>query len=91
MIDQLESLAGRRYVASFDMALAWLGMGDHDGTLRSLERSVEERSPRLLFLAVDPRFDPLRSNARFQALVGRVGAVNKSIRDPQRPEDFVAA
>ena len=42
IIDQLENLAGRRYVASFDMALAWLGLGDHDRTLASLERSVED-------------------------------------------------
>ena len=75
VIDQLQTLAGRRYVASYDMALAWLGLGDHDRTLASLERSVEDRSPRLLFLSVEPRFDPLRSNARFQALVRRVGPV----------------
>jgi Flp pilus assembly protein TadD len=73
VIDQLQSLAGRRYVGSYDMALAWLGLGDHDRALASLERSVEDRSPRLLFLSVEPRFDPLRSNSRFRALVERVG------------------
>jgi Flp pilus assembly protein TadD len=73
VIDQLQNLAGRRYVASYDMALAWLGLGDHDHTLASLEKAVEDRSPRLLFLSVEPRFDLLRSNARFQALVRRVG------------------
>ena len=75
VIDQLQNLAGRRHVASYDMALAWLGLGDYDRTLASLERSVEDRSPRLLFLSVEPKFDPLRSNARFQALVRRVGPV----------------
>jgi Flp pilus assembly protein TadD len=73
VIDQLQNLAGRRYVASYDLALAWLGLGDHDRTLASLERAVEDRSPRLLFLSVEPRFDPLRSSARFQALVRRIG------------------
>ena len=76
VIDQLKNLAGRRYVASFDMALAWLGLGDHERTLASLETSVEDRSPRLLFLSVEPRFDALRFNARFQALVRRVGPAN---------------
>ena len=75
VIDQLQNLAVRRYVASYDMALAWLGLGDYDRTLASLERSVEDRSPRLLFLSVEPRLDALRSNARFQALVRRVGPV----------------
>ena len=73
VIDQLQNLAGQRYVAAYDMALAWLGLGDHDRALASLETSVDDRSPRLLFLSVEPRFDPLRSNARFQALVRRVG------------------
>jgi TolB-like protein/DNA-binding winged helix-turn-helix (wHTH) protein/tetratricopeptide (TPR) repeat protein len=75
VIDQLKKLAGRRYVASFDMALAWLGLGDYDRTLASLETAVEDRSPRLLFLSVEPRFDTLRSSARFQALLRRVGPV----------------
>jgi TolB-like protein/DNA-binding winged helix-turn-helix (wHTH) protein/tetratricopeptide (TPR) repeat protein len=75
LIDRLKNLAGRRYVSAFDMALAWLGLGDHDRTLASLETAVEDRSPRLLFLSVEPRFDPLRSNTRFQALVRRVGPV----------------
>jgi Flp pilus assembly protein TadD len=75
VIDQLKTLAARQYVASFDMALAWLGLGDPDRCLASLEQSVEDRSPRLLFLSVEPRFDPLRSNPRFQAVVRRVGPV----------------
>ena len=75
LIDDLKKMASRRYVASFDMAIAWLGLGDDERALDSLERAVEDRSPRLLFLMVDPRFDPLRSNPRFQAMVKRVGPV----------------
>jgi TolB-like protein/tetratricopeptide (TPR) repeat protein len=73
LIDDLKELAGQRYVASFDMAIAWVGLGDHNRALALLKKAFEERSPRLLFLNVEPRFDPLRSHADFQALIKRVG------------------
>jgi hypothetical protein len=34
---------------------------------------VDERSPRVAFLAVEPRFDGLRADARFTKLMSRVG------------------
>ena len=73
LIDDLEKPASQRYVSSFDIAIAWLGLGDKGRALTLLERAIEDRSPRLLFLTVEPRFDPLRSHPRFQALVKRVG------------------
>ena len=72
-IDELKKLSARRYVASFDMAIAFLGLGDRERTLAYLETAVEERSPRLLFLTIDPRFDRLRSDSRFQRLLERAG------------------
>ena len=73
LIDDLNKLASRRYVASFDVAIAWLGLGDNERALASLEKAIEDRSPRVLFLMVEPRFDPLRSDPRFQAMLKRVG------------------
>jgi TolB-like protein/DNA-binding winged helix-turn-helix (wHTH) protein/tetratricopeptide (TPR) repeat protein len=73
LINDLKFLATRRYVASFDLAIAYLGLGDHNRVLASLERAFDERSPRLLFLGVEPRFDALRSDARFQKLTKQVG------------------
>lgn len=73
LIDDLTKLGSRKYVASFDMAIAWLGLGDKERALAALERAVKDRSPRLLFLIIEPRFDPLRSDPRFEALVKRVG------------------
>src|SRR5262245_21897480 len=80
LIDDLKKLASRRYVASFDMAIAWLGLGDNERALTALERAVEDRSPRLLFLMTEPRFDPLRSERRFQALIKRVGPYGSTLR-----------
>jgi hypothetical protein len=42
-------------------------LGDTEGALRSLERARE-----LPFVVIDPAFDALRSERRFQAIVARV-------------------
>jgi len=73
LIDELKKLARRRYVASLDMAVAYLGLGDKDRMLASLEIAFQDRSPRLLFLRVEPRFDALRSDTRFQGMIERFG------------------
>ncbi len=73
LVDDLKKLAKRRYVSSFDMAVAYLGLRDKDRMFASLETAFQERSPRLLFLRVEPRFDAVRSDTRFGEITDRVG------------------
>ena len=69
----LMALAKKRYVSSFDLAVASLGTGETDRTFALLAQAVDERSPRAAFLGVDPRFDELRGDARFKSLITRIG------------------
>jgi serine/threonine protein kinase/Flp pilus assembly protein TadD len=55
-------------VSDIDVAVVATGLGDFDMAFTALQRSVEHRSPWLVFLNVDPRFEPVRSDPRFQAL-----------------------
>ena len=64
----------REFISSCDLALAWLVSGDKVKTLELLSRAIEERSPRAVFIRVDPRFDELRSDPKFVALLRRLGA-----------------
>ncbi len=73
LCDDLRNLSRQRYVSSYDLALASLGMGETDKTFKLLAQAVEERSPRAAFLAVDPRFDGVRIDARFKELMNRIG------------------
>jgi TolB-like protein/DNA-binding winged helix-turn-helix (wHTH) protein/Tfp pilus assembly protein PilF len=73
VFDDLRNLSKQRYVSSYDLALASLGVGETDQALALLAQAVKEHSPRAAFLGVDPRFDGLRSDARFKTLMVRIG------------------
>ncbi len=77
LVDDLNELRKQRYVSSYDMALAVSGLADRHQTLAWLRKAVEERSPRALFLKVEPRLSDLRSDPGFQDLVRHVGLPNK--------------
>ena len=55
------------------MAMAYLGVGNNDAALSSLERAYAQRSNLLTALKVEPVYDPLRDDPRFQELLRRVG------------------
>jgi hypothetical protein len=48
-------------------------MGEKDQAFEWLDKAYEERSPWLIHLRVDPRFETLHSDPRFTNLVRRVG------------------
>jgi tetratricopeptide (TPR) repeat protein len=67
----LERLRGQQHVSAHVTALAHLGLGDHASALHWLGVAVEERSPWMAYMDVDPRLDALRSNPRFAAIRAR--------------------
>lgn len=67
-LDELEELARSRYVSPWGQALIFLGLGD-DRVFKALERSCDERASWVMYLATDPRFDPVRPDGRFQAIL----------------------
>jgi TolB-like protein/DNA-binding winged helix-turn-helix (wHTH) protein/Flp pilus assembly protein TadD len=73
VMDDLSSRAARGFVSSYDLAIARLGIGDKDKAFELLRAAVEERSPRVAFLGVDPRFGGLRGDGRFRALLRSIG------------------
>jgi len=55
------------------LAWAWAETGENDQALASLEEAYGQHSNRLAGLKVNPVFDPLRGDPRFQDLLRRVG------------------
>jgi hypothetical protein len=55
------------------VAESYARLNEPEPALHWLEKAVEARSPNVLFLRVNPRFDNVRSDPRFVAIVKRVG------------------
>lgn len=76
VIAELKEESAHRYVNQYEMALIYIGLGQNDLAFRSLERAFREHSDMLVYLKVDSRLDPLRSDSRFADLTRRVGVPN---------------
>jgi tetratricopeptide (TPR) repeat protein len=72
LLRDLQALAKRRYVDSAVFAQIYVGLGDKDKALQWLEKAYQERSGSIWKLRVEPRWDPLRSDPRFQDLLRRM-------------------
>jgi len=72
---RLQELNRRKQIDSGVMFFAFIGIGDKEQALATLERGYSQHSNVLRSLKVDPIFDPLRNDPRFQDLLKRVGLV----------------
>jgi TolB-like protein/tetratricopeptide (TPR) repeat protein len=74
ILHQLEELSKTGYVSPYHFALIYTALGRNDAAFEYLEKSLEERTPRLTTeLRNDPMFDVLRDDSRFAHLVLRIG------------------
>jgi len=61
------------YAQNVDVAAVQVRLGEFDAAFESLERGYSKHETMLIYLKVDPIWDVLRSDARFQDLIRRVG------------------
>jgi tetratricopeptide (TPR) repeat protein len=69
----MDSMSHDRYVTAYAVALVYAKLGRTDSAYAWLDRAVEERTHWLVWLNRDPRWDPIRGDARFASVVKRVG------------------
>lgn len=72
IIETLEQLSDQRYVSPASFALVHTQLEEADEAFAWLEKAFEQRSAYLRLLKVDPIFDPLRADPRFEALLLRM-------------------
>jgi len=72
ILDQLVVMSGQRYVSPVYMSVITSGLGNRGQALAWLKKAYDERSAMLVYLRVEPRFDPLRSDSRFHDLLRRM-------------------
>jgi TolB-like protein/tetratricopeptide (TPR) repeat protein/class 3 adenylate cyclase len=73
VLEELKGLSKQRYVPPSNVGLVYNGLGDQNEALSCLEKACDERDARVTLLKVDPRWDSLRGNPRFIAILKRIG------------------
>lgn len=73
VLDQLRYSTNHRYVSPYDVAIVHLGLGQTAEAFAWLQKALEERSPWMGYLGVEPQMDRLRSDPRFGEFLERVG------------------
>ncbi len=61
------------FASPYNIALIYNGLGKTDEALNWLERGIETRDPRLVWLSVDLKWNNLRANPRYLAILHRLG------------------
>ena len=73
ILSRLEEEARMHYVREEILAMGYAAMGNLDRAFACLERAVQARSGGMIYLHLDPGYEPLRGDSRFGALVQRIG------------------
>lgn len=72
-LKELQLSSNARYVPPYHFALACQGLNRRDETFEYLASALEQRDPKLTFLKVEPKWNNLRADPRFQDVLRRVG------------------
>ncbi len=69
MLESLVASADTRYISAYDVAAVQAALGDTSAALLWLQKAFEERSAMLIHVGWDPRFDRLRGEPAFRAIL----------------------
>jgi TolB-like protein/Tfp pilus assembly protein PilF len=72
VLNQLQSIAGQRYVPDYAVALIYIALGQKDEAMKWLQSSYAKHQPDLNTIRVDPDLRPLHDDPRFQALEEKI-------------------
>jgi tetratricopeptide (TPR) repeat protein len=72
LLAELKERSKRQYVAPFDVALIYVGLGAKSATFEWLEKAYEDRSSWFTWITTDPRFDSIRDDPRYRDLLRRM-------------------
>jgi tetratricopeptide (TPR) repeat protein len=73
IIEELIQLSLQRYVSPYSIATIYAGMGDKDKAFEWLEKAYEEHADFLAYFKVDPRYEGLRSDPRYENIIRKIG------------------
>jgi tetratricopeptide (TPR) repeat protein len=71
VLDKLQRAAKKGFVAPAQFAMIYIGLGEKEEALKWLEKAYDART--LHTLKVDPMYDSLRDEPRFQKMLKKMG------------------
>jgi TolB-like protein/Tfp pilus assembly protein PilF len=72
ILNQLLARSTKEYIDPYPLAFIYLALGEKDQALKALEQAFEKRSAWMPWLKVEPKFDPIRLEPRFNELLRRL-------------------
>lgn len=72
VLDDLLKLSAKRHVSPYSIALVYNGLGDSEKTFQWLENGYKERAALMVFVKVEPKWNNLRDDPRFEDLLKRM-------------------
>ena len=73
ILSRLESESRQQYVRAEYLAMGHAAVGDLDSAFAALDRAYQARSAGLIYLHLDPGYEPLRGDPRYSEMVQRIG------------------
>ena len=73
LFEKLKELSKTQYVSPIVLAILPMLLGDLDTTFELIEKALEDKANALVYLNVEPFFDPLRADPRFAELIAKMG------------------
>lgn len=73
MLAEMKELSKLIRVDPANFAIIYAGLGDKDQAFEWLDRAYNDRPTTLCRIKSEPRWDPLRSDPRFEKLIHRMG------------------
>jgi DNA-binding winged helix-turn-helix (wHTH) protein len=73
VLRELDDLSRSRYVSRYWQSIVHVGLGEFDKAFESLEAACRDRDVALVWLNVEPRFDSVRGDRRFEHVLDHAG------------------
>ena len=75
LLTELEGISRQQYTCAYEIAVVYATLDETDEAFTWLNKARADRADCIPYLNIDPRFDSLRPDPRFQELVDEIGFV----------------
>lgn len=72
VLQEIQQLAKQVYVSPLELSVIQLGLGEKEEALTLLEQGYREQAEEMIWIKVDPIFDSLRNEPRFQKIIADI-------------------